>query len=182
MSTRGSTRAAAIVLLVGGLALIGAAIAGVRYTSQPAFCASCHEMRSLHREWRKGAHARTDCYDCHVDNTIGGHVMAKVNGLRQVYTHFATDVDMSKVNAEVPSHRCVRCHDMAREDKLGPRITTAHRKHIEAKLACTVCHLTLGHSRELFTGFNHASCKECHSTPAGTPRDAYLRRLPCTRE
>jgi cytochrome c nitrite reductase small subunit len=182
MNIRGrSSRAGLAVLLGGGLALIGAAFAGVRYTSQPGFCASCHVMQPVHRGWSKGSHASTGCYDCHVDNTLTGHVMAKVNGLRQVYTHLTSQVDMDKVSAEVPSHRCARCHDMASEEKLGLRIVTAHRKHEEAKLECTVCHFTLGHSRELFAGFKHASCKECHSAaPAETP-NPYLRKPPCTR-
>lgn len=182
MNIHGSTKLGLALLLAGGVALVGASFAGVRYTSQPGFCASCHEMQSLHRGWSKGSHAKTDCYDCHVDNTLAGHVKAKVNGLRQVYTHFMGTVDLEKVTAEVPNHRCARCHDMGSEEKLGERIVLAHRKHDEAKLACTVCHLTSGHSREMFAGFGHASCKECHSAERSAESPNYLRKKPCSRE
>jgi cytochrome c nitrite reductase small subunit len=182
MSIRGRTRVGLAVLGAGAVALIGASFAGVRYTSQPGFCASCHEMQPVHRGWSKGSHAATGCYDCHVDRTLAGEVRAKINGLRQVYTHFAGTVDMDQVTAQVPSHRCVRCHDMASEDKLGLRIVTAHRKHTEAKLECTVCHFTSGHSRELFAGFMDASCSECHRAERGEGTNAYLRKKSCARE
>ncbi len=87
MNTRGRIRIGLIVGTGAALVMIAATFAGVRYTSQSSFCASCHEMQGLHRDWTKGSHAKAQCYDCHVDNTLSGHVMAKVNGLRQVYTH-----------------------------------------------------------------------------------------------
>lgn len=182
MNTRGSIRIGVVAMVLAGVALIGAASAGVRYTSQPGFCASCHEMQSLHRGWSRGSHANTDCYACHVDNTLKGHVLAKVNGLRQVYTHFTRKVDLERVSAPVPPHRCVRCHDLASEEKLGARIVMAHRKHLEAKLDCMVCHVTAGHSREFFAGFKHDSCRECHSAGPAATVSGYLRKVPCTRE
>lgn len=182
MKTRGSIKVGFIALIVGGIALIAAASAGVHYTSQPAFCASCHEMQSLHRGWSKGSHANTGCSACHADNTIAGQVRAKVNGLRQVYTHFTTQVDLGRVNAPVPARRCVRCHDLGSEEKLGARVVIAHRKHIEAKLDCMECHFTTGHTREVFTGFKPAACRECHSAAPGNSLDAYLRKVPCTRK
>lgn len=165
--------------LVGLIALAGTG--AVHYTSQPNFCGSCHEMQDLHAGWGKGSHRETSCYDCHVDKTFSGHVMAKANGLKQVYMHFTSKVDMAQVKAEVPSGRCIRCHDVSDQNKLGERRAKAHLKHREAKLECTTCHLHSGHSREVFVGFGSESCRECHSAKPGEIPNPYLKRPPCTR-
>lgn len=181
MNTREPTKLR-VVVLAGLAALVALAGAGaVRYTSQPSFCSSCHEMKGSHEGWTTGIHYQTSCYACHVERGLQGHVTAKVNGMRQLYTHFAGKVDMKQVKAEVPSHRCLACHDMAHKEKLGERIVTAHQKHIEAKLQCTVCHINSGHSREVFAGFGQESCKECHSTKPQESPDSFLKRRACTR-
>lgn len=182
MSIRGSIKPGLVLLTAGALVLIGGAFAGVRYTSQSSFCGSCHEMQPLHKGWKKGVHASTDCYDCHVDNTLMGHVKAKANGLRQVYQHFTADkIDLEKVSTHVPDARCVRCHKMDDQAKFGERVVVAHRKHGEAKIDCTVCHLSSGHSREVFVGFTQASCKECHSAERAPDAPSYLHRVACDR-
>jgi nitrate/TMAO reductase-like tetraheme cytochrome c subunit len=182
MSIRGSIRLAVALGAAAAVVLIAGAVAGVRYTSQSSFCASCHEMQPMHRGWKNGSHARTECYACHVDDTLIGQVSAKANGLRQVYLHFTSKVDMENVVARVPVERCTKCHDMADMGKLGERIVTAHQKHQEAKLECNICHLTSGHTREAFGGFKHASCKECHSETRDPAVGPFLRKMPCDRD
>jgi nitrate/TMAO reductase-like tetraheme cytochrome c subunit len=181
MSTRAHIKLRILVLggLAGLVALGGAGAA--RYTSQSTFCGSCHEMKAAHTGWAKGVHARTHCFECHVDQGLVAHAVAKANGLRQVLVHLAGKVDMERVTAEVPSRRCVRCHDMGNREKLGERLVTAHLKHREAKLECLVCHSPSGHSREAFSGFIQDSCKECHSAKPQEVPSPYLKRPACTR-
>ena len=181
MSTRASTRIGLVVAGALTVLLIGSAIAGVRVTSRPGFCLSCHEMQPLHGNWKRGSHAEVSCVECHVDATLSGQVTAKLNGLRQVYVHFTRPVDLAKVQTSVPSARCVRCHDTSDALKLGLRVATAHNKHREAKLDCTVCHLTTGHSRQRFVGFELKSCQECHPPERTRATEFFLRDIACTR-
>jgi trimethylamine-N-oxide reductase cytochrome c-type subunit TorC len=171
----------AVVLTAAVVVLAAAGMGAVHYTSQAQFCGSCHEMDTSHAGWTKGSHSKTHCYDCHVDKTLAGHVIAKANGLRQVYHHLTRKVDMDQVSATVPNHRCIQCHDTSDSTKLGERLAKAHDKHMEAKLHCTVCHAGTGHSREVFAGFKQDSCKECHSAKPQELRNPYLDRNPCTR-
>jgi nitrate/TMAO reductase-like tetraheme cytochrome c subunit len=182
MNTRASSnRRLAVLAGVAALVVVAGASA-VHYTSQPSFCGSCHEMEVTHSGWTKGSHAKTDCYACHVDSTLAGHIYAKANGLRQVYVHFTHEkVDMDRVTAHVPNQRCQRCHDTQDKEKLGERLVLAHAKHLEAKLECTVCHLNSGHSKEAFVGFTRESCQECHSKKPQEQPNPYLKRPVCKR-
>lgn len=170
-----------MILSLAAVVVVIAGAGATHYTSQSSFCASCHEMQPLHAGWRGGSHTKTECYNCHVDQTVGGHVAAKWNGLKQAYVHFSGKVDMAKVQTTVPDHRCVRCHDVRNKEKFGERLAIAHLKHNEAKLNCTVCHLTSGHAKEAFVGFKLQSCQECHPKKLPDAPEHHLKKPPCTR-
>lgn len=182
MNTRVSSKRPLAVLAGVATLVAVAGVGAVHYTSQPSFCGSCHEMKVTHSGWTKGSHVGTDCYACHVDSTLAGHIYAKANGLRQVYVHFTHEkVDMDRVTAKVPNQRCQRCHDTQNKAKFGDRLVLAHAKHLEAKLECTVCHQTSGHAKEAFVGFTRESCQECHSKKLQDQPNPYLKRPPCKR-
>lgn len=151
------------VILVTGILIIAVlSFAAVEYTSQTGFCNSCHEMNIAYAGWDKGYHQQVHCYECHTDKGFVNKVKVKVNGLKEVYIHVTSDVDMDKVKAEVPESRCTGCHDFNNNDKYIKRITDFHKQHQAMKFTCFTCHGDVGHAPERFIGFRNDACKQCH--------------------
>lgn len=151
-----------LVIIVLGVLLVGFSVGAVEYTSQTGFCNSCHEMNTAFTGWDNGIHQTQHCYGCHTDEGLINKAKTKANGLREVFIHFTEEVDMEKVQSDVPPERCAKCHDMTDKKKHGERIVNFHKQHQELNFNCLTCHKGVGHTKESFTGFKNEACKQCH--------------------
>lgn len=151
-----------LAIIVMGFLLVVFSAGAVKYTSQTGFCSSCHEMNPAYEGWNTGVHQTQHCYSCHTDEGLISSIKTKANGLREVYIHFTQEVDMDKVQSDVPSERCGKCHDLTDVKKHGERVVGFHKQHREMNFECLTCHKEAGHTKNSFTGFKNAACKQCH--------------------
>lgn len=160
------TKKLKITIIAAVIVVAVFSIGAIKYTSQVGFCNSCHEMNVAFAGWEEGVHSDMHCYECHTDEGLISTVKVKANGLKEVYIHFTQEVDMDKVQSEVPSSRCVKCHDFSKEEnfKTVPqkRIAAFHTEHAEYKLDCITCHISVGHTGKAFVGFGNEACQKCH--------------------
>lgn len=131
-----------VVGAVVAVMLIGAFIASAIYTDRPAFCLTCHEMKPYYDAWATGPHKSASCIDCHVDPGIVAQFAHKFVALKEVYEHFAGDTKFPRATPpDVPSARCVRCHD-----KVPAKLPNGFPHAVHAtKGECAECHFETGH-------------------------------------
>lgn len=150
-------------IIISGLAVLGIlAFGAMEYTSQTAFCNSCHEMNTAYAGWQAGFHQTIHCYGCHTDEGFIAKFKVKLNGLKEVYIHLTQEVNMEEVKSEVPERRCITCHDFTQKDKYLERIVSFHKQHEGYKFGCLTCHGDVGHNKDRFIGFRNEACKQCH--------------------
>lgn len=75
-----STKTKKIIIIASlALVLLGIfAVVGMHYTSQPNFCASCHQIKPNVVSWSVGPHNDVTCLKCHADPGTVGYVKRKV--------------------------------------------------------------------------------------------------------
>lgn len=107
------------VLFLGGclaIVLLALGSAGVHaYTNDAEFCASCHVMDTVYKEWQHSAHREvTNCNDCHtVQTNYVAKTWSKVTaGTGHVFHNtFGDDNQVIRLkNNEVVQQNCLRCH------------------------------------------------------------------------
>ncbi len=161
-------------LWVGGaITLIAVLLSGVALSpalSSTTFCVSCHEMESPFAEYRASVHfksatgVRAECSSCHIPQSIGLKLVAKVDALRHVYGHLMGSLDTdekyegarlrmaervwSKMEAN-DSRECRVCHkedafsfESFRNHSEGQRMAQG----LEEGDTCIDCHKGLGHT------------------------------------
>ena len=130
--------------LVGGVLLMVLVVlfAGAEYyTSQPAFCGSCHIMDPYYRGWEKDKHSHSEkgraaCVTCHYAPGQQHTLMAKFRGLSQVASYFSGRAGAGRPKAHVADASCLTsgCHGdmkfMTAEIRIG-NMTFVHRKHLD---------------------------------------------------
>lgn len=154
-------------VILSGLALLIAAIAGAEFTSRPSFCRSCHEMQPMYDAWQTSAHREVACLRCHADPGVVGLARAKINGLGEVYYHFARAYQQPiRITTETKgfSARCLSCHEKTWEQaraETGPH----NPSHRQIGLPCTRCHQPLVHDPQRNTTTPPRQvCVGCHGT------------------
>jgi NapC/NirT cytochrome c family, N-terminal region len=105
-----------IVAVIGGLILTGAlglaaVVGGRALEMQPAFCASCHEIREHYNRWLASGAAQhsATCIECHSGPGLAGIVGGQLRGARHVVRH-VTGRYATPISADVPRSWCVKCH------------------------------------------------------------------------
>jgi nitrate/TMAO reductase-like tetraheme cytochrome c subunit len=130
-------------LAIAVAALIGSGtFAAVRYSEQPSFCATCHEMAPYHDAWAKGPHKGVSCVTCHVAPGTTAQYTHKIAALKEVLDHFTTSPKFPTSAVIVPDSRCTSCHTTL------PAKTASgfdHASHL-ARGTCVSCHTGVGHS------------------------------------
>jgi len=106
------------ILIAVFVLLVGLTVAAFEVTSQPFFCAQCHEMQPAVAGWREGNHEEFSCFACHSDPGVVGYLKAKiVDGLwRDVRIHLLNPPEQV-ADSFVPNRRCLRCHGDEFEDE-----------------------------------------------------------------
>ena len=137
------------VVLLGILAYVG-----MHFTSQPSFCASCHQISPSVTSWAQGKHKDVTCLKCHADPGTIGYVTRKIGGLREVYLHVTNQVP-NKITARLNPEACIACHTNSGYPKaknllltsgdLAPRFQ--HAEILKDKISCLTCHQNVGHSQ-----------------------------------
>jgi len=171
----------AYVLPVGVLALATFGSWGVSTSSNPHFCASCHDMGTYFVNWKSSAHARADisCATCHYEPGVRGYVKAKFQGTSQLVATI-THTQAHRPIAQVNNTTCLSsgCHSIdALAQPLYVRQTYFfnHAKHLGMiargpELRCTSCHTAV--STESHFAVDTNACFTCHFKAASEPRPA----------
>lgn len=129
------------LMLLGVFLLAGGSTAAVQYTSQPAFCTTCHEMKPYYDAWHVGAHKDVSCIACHVDPGTVAQTEHKVVALKEVFDHFATSPKFPTKDVVVPDARCLACHK-----NLPAKTATGFNHALHVKQGgCVSCHQDVGH-------------------------------------
>ncbi|ABI57024.1 NapC/NirT family cytochrome c [Alkalilimnicola ehrlichii MLHE-1] len=156
---------AVAIVVLGFFASVNAFVA---FTNTSEFCASCHSIAPAVEEWRESSHyanahgVRAECADCHVPDTLGATLAAKVRAINDIYHHFAGTIDTpEKFEERRPvlaqrvwdameaddSLACRSCHswdsmDLAQQSGRGGR---NHREAMEEGKTCISCHQGVVH-------------------------------------
>jgi len=150
-------------VIVGVLVLLIVFSAGaIKYTERPEFCRSCHVMEDAYQSWKTTTHKDENCLECHADEGLIGLVKVKLAGTKQLYQVVTNNVP-KKIEAHVPSERCIKCHeDVNKVSKVGS-IKIPHQNHMEKGLECTTCHADVVHAESLkSTKPDMNTCAKCH--------------------
>lgn len=157
-------------------------------------CASCHDQESFasvrvsdHDRWLRldGAHAHTNCRDCHATDSL--HALERLvpgdaGKARQcadchASPHGASFLTGNIAAAKTPAKAvCAQCHlpDLAHFADARTAITPAQHAHggfalaaPHAGLACDRCHADGGDWRARHPGRQATQCNACHADPHG---------------
>jgi len=171
----------AYVLPVGVLALATFGSWGVSTSSNPHFCASCHDMGIYFANWKGSAHARADisCATCHYEPGVRGYMKAKFRGTSQLVATI-THTQAHRPVAQVNNTTCLSsgCHSIeALAQPLYVRQTYFfnHAKHLGTiargpELKCTSCHTAVNTESHFAVDTN--ACFTCHFKAASEARPA----------
>jgi cytochrome c nitrite reductase small subunit len=135
---------AALILLLGGTAGIGAATFlyadGDAYLrDDPAACANCHIMREQYQAWQRGSHrAAATCNDCHAEHAVAAKLLTKArNGfwhsVRFTLDDFHEPIFINERNRRVTEGQCRHCH------------ATMVAQIGQEGMECIRCHSDVGH-------------------------------------
>jgi cytochrome c nitrite reductase small subunit len=137
--------------------LVATATVTMHLTSQPSFCASCHQIQPQVAAWQKGPHNTVECLECHAEPGTLGYVERKIGGLNEVYLQ-ATNQVPAKIEAKPHLASCIACHSgenskypSAKNIKLisgdkAPKFD--HTPLLNNNLSCLSCHQNVGHGQK----------------------------------
>ncbi|UNC92967.1 cytochrome c3 family protein [Candidatus Contubernalis alkaliaceticus] len=142
-----------IIIIAIVILLIVVNVAALKFTSTPSFCGSCHYMAESKESWEVSEHYKeAKCLDCHSDPGMIGYLMAKMNGIKELYVHLTEDVTRERIEAmdvHVNKESCIQCHQSVKDDG-------THKLH--ESMECGQCHIGIGHGAEVDT----ITCNTCH--------------------
>jgi len=146
------------------MALILSSVALHPSLSTTEFCVSCHEMETPLAEYQATTHfssasgVRAECSSCHIPESLGPKLFAKVDALRHVYGHLlgTLDTDEKYENARL---------------RMAERVWEQYRATDSRE--CRSCHNQAGFSFEQFKSHSNAqlmeagleegkTCIDCH--------------------
>ncbi len=132
-------------------------------SSQPRFCASCHEMAGFYENWSKSSHAEVGCTVCHQKAGLFGFAMAKVDLARMSLRKMAGGSEKS-IGAVLEERTCKSCHRSIYTKKVvRGSIRVSHAEFLRAGYACADCHGTIGHGERFGAARpTMAKCAGCH--------------------
>ena len=146
-------------------------LASEYYTTRPGFCGSCHIMNKPYNSWEKSEHRSVSCVECHYAPGEQHSVKAKLKGLSQLFSYFATrDTEVRKRTA-IADASCVssNCHSPEKfqdqKIKFTEKVPFIHKTHEDKtvegqKLHCNTCHLHLKIDRHFEVP--QEACFLCH--------------------
>lgn len=139
------------IMLLGILAVVG-----MHYTSQPNFCASCHQIEPSVVSWSVGPHKDVTCLKCHADPGTVGYVKRKIGGLKEVYLHVTNQIPDKIETKIINPATCLSCHTGSSEFPKAKNLLMVsgerapnfqHTEILQNKTSCVICHQNVGHSK-----------------------------------
>lgn len=121
--------------------------ATARFTSQPAFCVTCHEMSPEYATWEASAHSKVSCQACHTE-ARPANLQHKIQALGQVYLHVSGRVpDNIEIKVPIGNQVCETCHNRQRQVTVAGDLNIPHARHIEIQgMSCVDCHASTAHA------------------------------------
>lgn len=163
-----------VLMLVGGFGMYS-------YSTNPAFCNSCHIMQPYYKAWETSGHkGKATCVECHYPpaTSFAEHLWHKFQASSQVIKYI-TRTYSSKPFAEIEDASCLRsgCHSTRLlEGKVvtDKGIKFDHRPHLMAprrgrQLRCVSCHSQIVVGRHVEV--TYSSCYLCHFRGEGVDKD-----------
>lgn len=141
---------ALLVILVGA----GGGIYMMKAGDHPAFCATCHIMRSYYDSWNdsnllvnKHAEEGLECHDCH-EPSLSTQLE---EGIKYITGNYQTPLEKREFSQEF----CLKCHDDMEsvKDATDFEESNPHDSHL-GEQECNLCHNMHQQSQVM--------CAECH--------------------
>ncbi len=160
--------------LVAFLLALPAGYGFMEYSTQPQFCASCHNMVPYVKSWEASTHgkAHVNCIECHFEPGVLETLQGKFKASTQL-VKYITSTEGSKPWAQVSDTSCMRggCHSTRLlEGKVDYKIGRTsipfdHTPHLtemrrNKKLRCTSCHSQIVQGEHLTV--TTTTCLLCH--------------------
>jgi nitrate/TMAO reductase-like tetraheme cytochrome c subunit len=150
-----------LIIAVAVVGLMAVGFVGMKETSKPGFCSTCHSMKPAYENWANSAHGQVDCMTCHAEPGFSGYVKAKLGGIKQVAVTLTSDVQPEDVIglAHVNEATCISCHDQEQTDAV-----MAHKIHASFEFGCLGCHDRVIHDPPELArpDKTQESCVTCH--------------------
>ena len=146
-----------ILIVIAGLVIIGSGtgVGLLKASEKPAFCATCHNMKSYYTSWKdsnllanKHEKAGVTCHECHQAS-----IPAKINeGVKYVTGDYETPLQKRDYGTR---DFCLKCHDFDKvKSKTNFEETNPHDLH-NGEQDCNLCHNMHRQSKPM--------CAECHT-------------------
>ncbi len=138
-----------ILRLVLGLVALAALTYVWDYSTSDAACARCHFTKRAIDSHADGTHSDTACSTCHVGPGLSAAVQVRLRGLDNAVTQLSGEPE-DMAPTRVPNGACLSCHANVLEGVTVARsIRIRHSDLLEIGHACTDCHNTEGHGKEV---------------------------------
>lgn len=120
-------------------------------TSEPSFCASCHQVIPYVTSWRQSPHKDVKCLYCHEFRGFVGKLHSKTRGLNFVYQQWTGQYTIFS-KGQVFEQNCIGCHlgDYYNYRKTK-RLDSKHYNFIKNDRSCLECHRNSGHEVNIFS-------------------------------
>lgn len=139
------------------IGMLGFAYGAIAFTSNPSFCASCHEMAPEHVTFEASAHSEIKCTQCHIEPGAKNMVVHKVESLKEVYYHIVGPPDPIVQTVPVKNVNCIQCHSENRLVSATGDLIINHKEHIDEKIPCITCHSGVAHAKVVERGINDST-------------------------
>ena len=157
-----------LLTFFAGLAFAAAGSWFMYETNQQEFCVSCHSMAVVFEEYQQSQHARNasgvaaTCADCHVPQSPGPLLKAKILAAKDVYHEIVGTIDTrekfearrwhlanvvwDKMTA-TDSRECRSCHTFSAMDyeAQGRKTARRHQRAEQDGKTCIACHKGIAH-------------------------------------
>jgi len=148
---------------MGGVLFILLSHKGIKATSTPKFCETCHVHPHVFSSWKQSGHyltssgVRVGCVDCHLPPEGQGYLTEKIRlGAKDIWGYLVKDsADFNweaRRTVEVAQkftyqESCVKCHENLYPLTLTKEGQDAHLYYDRKKdeLLCLNCHIDVGH-------------------------------------
>lgn len=142
------------------------------HTSQPQFCASCHnDAQKSYDSWASSKHKTVACNECHWPG-FAGVFKQKISLVSEVYNYYAIDSEMSlnedgHIYKNMKDGACTGCHNNPLKLDASKKLPLMkHDVHTKKKINCTSCHSRIAHpdpnTKNNEDSIKMTGCFRCH--------------------
>ncbi|OCA88252.1 cytochrome C [Bacillus sp. FJAT-27225] len=142
------------VLLFALIAMSGTVYGAIAFTSNPSFCASCHEMAPEYQTFKASAHSEIKCTQCHIEPGAKNMVLHKIESMKEVYYHVVGPPDPIVQTVPVMKVNCGQCHSDNRLVTATGDLKVNHKEHVKEGVPCITCHAGVAHGKVVDRGIN----------------------------